>query len=160
MKTRLPVVLALVAQLATGALAQQPQPSPTPLPVEQQKPQPESDDVVRITTNLVQVDAVVTDKQGKLVTDLQPEEIEIFEDGRKQKITHFSYNGAEAFTGKETQFNPGQQTDMQRLVAVGAIKLGTDLNPGDYVIQIVVTDLLADQRHRVSTQWMDFQVLK
>jgi VWFA-related protein len=92
MKTRLPVVLALVAQLASGALAQQPQPSPTPPPVEQQKPQPESDDVVRITTNLVQVDAVVTDKQGKLVTDLQPEELEIFEDGRKQKITHFSYN--------------------------------------------------------------------
>jgi VWFA-related protein len=92
MKTRLPVVVALVAQLATGALAQQPQPSPTPPPVEQQKPQPESDDVVRITTNLVQVDAVVTDKQGKLVTDLLPEEVEIFEDGRKQKITHFSYN--------------------------------------------------------------------
>ena len=69
-------------------------------------------------------------------------------------------DGAEVFTGKETQFNPGQQTDTQRLVATGAIKLGTDLIPGDYVIQIVVTDLLADQKHRVSTQWMDFQVLK
>jgi len=92
MKTRLPVVLALVAKLATGALAQQPQPSPTPPPIEQQKPQTESDDVVRITTNLVQVDAVVTDKDGKLVTDLKPEEIEIFEDGRKQKITHFNFN--------------------------------------------------------------------
>ena len=69
-------------------------------------------------------------------------------------------DGAEIFTGKETQFNPGQQTDMQRLVVAGAIKIGTDLTPGDYVIQIVVTDLLADQKHRVSTQWMDFQVLK
>jgi len=92
MKTRLPVVLILVAQLATGALAQQPLPSPTPAPIEQQKPQSESDDVVHITTNLVQVDAVVTDKNGKLVTDLKPEEVEIFEDGRQQKITHFSYN--------------------------------------------------------------------
>jgi VWFA-related protein len=96
MKTRLPVVLAFVAQLAVGALAQQPSPSPKPSPVEQQKPQAESDDVVRITTNLVQVDAVVSDKDGKLVTDLKPEEIEIFEDGRKQKITHFSYNNATA----------------------------------------------------------------
>ena len=69
-------------------------------------------------------------------------------------------DGAEVFTGKETQFSPGQQTDMQRLAAGGAIKLGTDLTPGDYVIQIVVTDLLADRKHRVSTQWMDFQVLK
>jgi len=92
MKTRPPVVLILVAQLATSVLAQQAQPSPTPPPVEQQRQKPESDDVVRITTNLVQVDAVVTDKDGKLVTDLKPEEIEISEDGRKQKITHFSFN--------------------------------------------------------------------
>ncbi len=50
----------------------------------------QADDIVRITTNLVQVDAVVT-KDGKLVTDLKPEDFEIFEDGRPQKITHFSY---------------------------------------------------------------------
>jgi VWFA-related protein len=92
MKTRLPLVITLVAQLATGAIAQQSQPSPTPPPLEQQKQQAEGEDVVHITTNLVQVDAVVTDKDGKVVTDLKPEEVEIFEDGRKQKITHFSYN--------------------------------------------------------------------
>jgi VWFA-related protein len=69
-------------------------------------------------------------------------------------------DGAEVFAGKETQFGAGQQTDMQRLVAAGAIKLGTDMTPGDYVIQVIVTDMLADQKHRVSTQWMDFQVLK
>jgi VWFA-related protein len=49
-------------------------------------------DVVRITTNLVQVDAVVTDDHGKPVTDLKPTEVEIFEDNHKQKITNFSYN--------------------------------------------------------------------
>jgi len=69
-------------------------------------------------------------------------------------------DGAEVFTGKETQFNAGQQTDLQRLPAIGAIRLGTDMTPGDYVIQIVVTDGLADQKHRVATQWMDFQVAK
>src|SRR6185436_9355797 len=53
-----------------------------------QKP---SDDVVRITTNLVQVDAVITDKNGKLVTDLKPEELQLLEDNRAQKITHFFY---------------------------------------------------------------------
>jgi hypothetical protein len=69
-------------------------------------------------------------------------------------------DGAEVFTGKETQFNAGQQTDLQRLPAIGAIRLGTDMTPGDYVIQIVVTDGLADKKHRVATQWMDFQVAK
>src|SRR6185295_20233053 len=89
MKRRLPLVLLLSSQLVVGALGQQPAPSPTPPPTQQQ---PESDDVVRINTNLVQVDAVITDKNGKIVTDLKPEELEILEDDRQQKITHFSYN--------------------------------------------------------------------
>ena len=67
-----------------------------PPPVPQATPQKVEDaDVVKITTNLVQVDAVVTDKDGKIVTDLKPEEVEIPEDGRKQKITHFLYNSTE-----------------------------------------------------------------
>ena len=36
------------------------------------------EEVVRISTNLVQVDAVVTDRQGRPVTDLRPEDLEIF----------------------------------------------------------------------------------
>ena len=47
-------------------------------------------EVVRITTNLVQVDLVVT-KDGKQITDLKPEDFEILEDGRPQKITSFAY---------------------------------------------------------------------
>ncbi len=45
---------------------------------------------MRITTNLVQVDLVVT-KDGKHVTNLKPEDFEILEDGRAQKITSFAY---------------------------------------------------------------------
>jgi len=48
------------------------------------------DDVVRITTNLVQIDAVVT-KNGKLVPNLKAEDFEIFEDGRRQTITSFAF---------------------------------------------------------------------
>ena len=47
--------------------------------------------VVRISVDLVQVDAVVTDKQGHLVTDLRPEDFEIVEDGRKQTLTNVAY---------------------------------------------------------------------
>src|SRR5688572_30290929 len=91
MKSRLPFAILLITQLLGGGIAQQPSPSPTPSPTTQERPQqPEADDVVRITTNLVQVDAVITDKNGKLVTDLKPEEVEIYENGREQKITNFS----------------------------------------------------------------------
>jgi VWFA-related protein len=55
------------------------------------KTRSEKDNVVRISVTLVQVDAVVTDRQGKQVTDLQPSDFEISEDGRPQHITNFSY---------------------------------------------------------------------
>ncbi len=47
--------------------------------------------VIRVTVDLVQVDAVVTDSQGRHVTGLKPEDFQILEDGKPQKITHFSY---------------------------------------------------------------------
>src|SRR5438445_5356434 len=83
----------LIAQLATSSFAQVrvASPAPSPPPQTSQPQKPEEEDVVRITTNLVQVDAVVTDKSGKVVTDLKPEEMQISEDGKPQKITNFSY---------------------------------------------------------------------
>jgi len=81
---------AFVSLLVTFILAipvapQQPQP---------QKPKPESDEdqdsVVRISTSLVQVDAVVT-KDGRVVPHLTPNDFVITEDGRPQTITHFSF---------------------------------------------------------------------
>jgi len=47
--------------------------------------------VVRISVELVQVDAIVTDSKGRHVTDLQASDFEIFEDGRRQELTNFAY---------------------------------------------------------------------
>src|SRR6185369_6654697 len=60
-------------------------PAPTP-----QKPSDDQDEVVKITTNLVQVDAVVT-KDGKMVTNLTANDFEIYEDGKQQPITSFAF---------------------------------------------------------------------
>ena len=46
---------------------------------------------LRITVRLVQVDAVVTDKNGRHVSDLTKEDFKLFQDGKQQAITHFSY---------------------------------------------------------------------
>ena len=74
-------------------------------PTEAQKARTQEDDVVRITTNLVQIDAVVTDKNGKQITDLQPEDFDIRVDGKPQKITNFSYVSVagKTMTASDTQ---------------------------------------------------------
>ncbi len=89
MKKHSSLALLLALSLFVTALGQNPQ--STPAPAQQQQQDADDDDVVRITTNLVQVDAVITDKNNRLVTDLRPEEVEIFEDGRAQKVTNFTF---------------------------------------------------------------------
>jgi hypothetical protein len=42
----------------------------------------------------------------------------------------------------------------------GRIQLGNVLAPGEYVAQVVVTDLLADIKHQMATQWIDFEIVK
>src|SRR5258707_14572930 len=44
---------------------------------------------IRVTTHVVLVDAVVTDKQGKPVTGLRPEDFVLEENGKAQKISIF-----------------------------------------------------------------------
>src|SRR5690348_14817906 len=44
---------------------------------------------IRVTTHLVLVDVVVTDKQGKPVLGLKPENFALEENGKAQKITTF-----------------------------------------------------------------------
>ena len=68
MKNLSPVIL---LTLATSIVAQQVGTLPPP-PTQK----PEDVEVVRITTNLVQVDAVILDKNGNVVTDLKPEEVQ------------------------------------------------------------------------------------
>jgi VWFA-related protein len=47
--------------------------------------------VVRVSVEVIQVDAVVTDKDDRYVSDLGPADFEILEDGRRQDITQCSY---------------------------------------------------------------------
>ncbi len=75
------IFLPALAQTKPAAASQQPPP---------QKPADDQDEVVKITTNLVQLDAVVT-KDGKVVTNLTADDFEIYEDGKKQDITSFAF---------------------------------------------------------------------
>ena len=47
------------------------------------------------------------------------------------------------------------QTDLKKLVGGGVLKLGGTMKPGDYVLQVVVTDKVG---RTTATQWSDFEV--
>lgn len=47
--------------------------------------------IIRVNVDLRQVDLIVTDKKGNHVTDLQPTDFELLEDGKPQPITNFSW---------------------------------------------------------------------
>jgi VWFA-related protein len=47
------------------------------------------DDVIKVTSNLVNLDLIVKDKKGKAITDLKPEDFAVLENGVPQKIEFF-----------------------------------------------------------------------
>jgi VWFA-related protein len=56
-----------------------------------QNPSASDDEVVKISTTVIQVDTTVTDKNGKIISDLKAEDFEVFENNEKRAITFFSF---------------------------------------------------------------------
>jgi len=73
----------LIGVTAAFVFAQE---SPTPTPA-----LPRDPDAVKISTNLIQIDVSVTDRNGRIIRDLRPDEIEIYENGKKQAISNFTF---------------------------------------------------------------------
>lgn len=69
-------------------------------------------------------------------------------------------DGQPFFTGKPKPLDTGNQADLKRLIAGGALRLGTDMTPGEYVLQVIVTDTLAKDQYREATQWIDFDIVR
>ncbi len=63
-------------------------PAQTPPPT-QPNPSQDPESVVRISTTLVQIDAVVTDRKGVHVDDLTDADFELSVDGKKQPVSYF-----------------------------------------------------------------------
>jgi VWFA-related protein len=86
---------------------------------------PSDDEVVKISTTLIQVDVTVTDKNGKIITDLKPEDFEIFENDEKQEITNFSFVSADVSTSvtenigkKPLSISPIKREQVRRTIAL------------------------------------------
>ena len=63
------------------------------------------------------------------------------------------------FTGRVQPFDPGQQTGA-KYMSGSRLLLGADLPPGEYVLQIIVTDPLVKGKYGTAAQWIDFEIVK
>lgn len=130
----------LIASVLCSVIAQQQPPPPQKSTTTQpQTLDVDSQDVVRITTNLVQIDAVVT-KDGKQVIDLNPEDFELFEDGHPQTITNFSYisNVATESSTKVSKSPPANLKDKTAPPVLPAVARPQDVRR---TVALVVDDL-------------------
>ncbi|HEY7191623.1 MAG TPA: VWA domain-containing protein [Vicinamibacterales bacterium] len=82
---RFRVTVASIVAAASAILAAQQQPAAPPAT---QSPQPAV--TFRVEVNYVEVDAIVTDAQGRVVSNLSESDFEVLEDGKPQKISSFS----------------------------------------------------------------------
>jgi len=80
----------------------------------------------------------------------QPPELEV--------QTRMFHEGEQVLTGKTELAAAGDASDPRRLTAGGSLSLGRDMQPGEYVLQVVVTDKLARTKFNTATQSMDFEI--
>jgi len=83
-------------------------------------------------------------------------------DGRPRLQTQMLLfrDGKPVFTGRVQTFDAQTQNVAGDVGAGGLLRLGTELTPGEYVLQMIVTDLLAKEKQRVAVQWIDFDVVE
>ena len=69
------------------------------------------------------------------------------------------HDGRPVFTGTSRPLKTAGP-DLKELLSTGSLNLGMDLLPGEYILQVVVTDKLAtEKKYQMATQWIDFEVI-
>jgi hypothetical protein len=68
-------------------------------------------------------------------------------------------DGKQVYAGTALAFDASAQTDPKRLAAGGRLRISPELTPGQYVLQVLVTDESNKDKPRTITQSSDFEVV-
>jgi VWFA-related protein len=82
----------LSAKNASAAVTATPAPSPTPRPRDREEVPQDSDEVIKVETNLTNIFFTAADKNKRFVSNLKAEDIRVLEDGQQQNIFTFQTN--------------------------------------------------------------------
>ena len=72
--------------------------------------------------------------------------------------TRMFHDGEQVAVEKTTLATAGTASDPQHLRAGGRLSLGGDMAPGEYVLQVIVTDKFVKNKFNTVTQSMDFEI--
>ena len=85
-----------------------------------------------------------TDKATKLTLVMQ---YKVYRDGKA------------IFVAPEKALDLSQQSNLLSIDTSGVFELGKQMPPGDYVLQVIVKDLLTREKVQIATQWTDFEII-
>jgi hypothetical protein len=68
------------------------------------------------------------------------------------------HDGQEQYAGKLLPVAANTQTDLKRLRAGGSLRLGSNMTPGDYELELLAVDQQARERYRNAKQSISFSV--
>jgi hypothetical protein len=69
-------------------------------------------------------------------------------------------DGKLVYEGKVLPFDALPLNAQGDVGAGGQLRLGRELVPGEYALQMIVTDPLAKEKQRVAAQWVDFEIVE
>ena len=93
-------ILLSACVLSAAAAAQ------TAAPAPQRPPQADDEEVVRITSQLVQTDVVVTDKNDRIVTDLKLGDFDLYDNGKRQELRFMEFVSVDSPTRRVEGVKP------------------------------------------------------
>ncbi|HKO61749.1 MAG TPA: VWA domain-containing protein [Pyrinomonadaceae bacterium] len=109
-------------------------------PVAPQKPDDDTpDEVLRITTELVQTDVVVVDDKDQIIPDLKIEDFELYDNGKKQDVKFLEFVSVD--TGRRTEGNRPSGAPTEAMPV--AIDQGKEITAKDVkrIVAFVIDDL-------------------
>jgi len=80
------------AQGETNSASAMPSPSPSPTPRSREELPQDSDEVIKVETNLTNIFFTAADRNKRFISNLKAEDIRVFEDGQQQEIFTFQTN--------------------------------------------------------------------
>jgi hypothetical protein len=74
--------------------------------------------------------------------------------------TRLFKDGQQIYAGKPSPLpnSAGPQEDSRHRIGGGRLQLGAKITPGDYVLQVIVTDKPAKEKYGTAAQSMDFEI--